>query len=61
MSEINIGDILHQFREINEMSLKELAKDIGVSVATLCRIERGDKMEAKTVLLLIDFLFREIK
>ena len=43
-------------RQAKHMSLRELFKQCGVSIATLSRIERGHSLDAETFLKLIEWL-----
>jgi transcriptional regulator with XRE-family HTH domain len=58
---IMIGKILTDYRYTNRMSMRELAKQLGVSVATVCRIEKGLPMEQVTILKLINVMFGTAK
>lgn len=42
-----------------EVRVRDLAKQIGVSPATISRISRGEKIDGKTMLLVINWLFKE--
>jgi transcriptional regulator with XRE-family HTH domain len=52
-----IGKILKDFRYANRMGMRDLAKQLGVSVATVCRIESGKPMDQVTILKLFNVLF----
>lgn len=52
-----IGKILADYRYANRLSLRELAKELNVSAATLCRIEQGKPMEQATIVRLFNLLF----
>jgi transcriptional regulator with XRE-family HTH domain len=56
-----IGKILKDFRYANRMGMRELAKRLGVSVATICRIESGKPMDQETVVKLFNVLFGKQK
>jgi len=52
-----IGKMLADYRYANRMSMRDLAKELQVSVATVCRIESGKPMEQKTIIMLINIMF----
>jgi transcriptional regulator with XRE-family HTH domain len=52
-----IGPILRAWREKYDLSVRDAAPTLGVSIATLSRIERGGQMDAATQLKLIVYLF----
>lgn len=45
----NLGAVLCSYRETRRMGTRELAKLLGVSAATLNRIERGENCDAQTL------------
>lgn len=55
-----IGKLLRLWRAIENIGVREAAKELGVSPATLSRIENGKPMDAATMLKLIRWLFGEI-
>ena len=52
-----IGLLLKYWREKNQLGVREAARIIGVSHGTISRIERGYKVDAETMLKLINWLF----
>lgn len=50
------GRMLRLYRVYPERSVRDLAKEIGISAATLSRIERGQDMDADTLLKLIHWM-----
>ena len=56
-----IGKILTDYRYANRMGMRDLAKQLGVSVATICRIEKGLPMEQATLVKLFNILFGTAK
>jgi len=52
-----IGKVLADYRYANRMGMRELAKEIGISTATLCRIEDGNPMNQATFMKLLNVLF----
>jgi transcriptional regulator with XRE-family HTH domain len=54
---MEIGNVLNDWRTINELTLKEASSRIGLPLKTLDRIERGSDIEGKTMMKLIAFLF----
>ena len=45
-----IGRLLVLYRATRQIGVRELAPEIGISIATLSRIERGHAMDADTLL-----------
>jgi transcriptional regulator with XRE-family HTH domain len=55
---VRIGELLKKWRILNERTLRDLGKEIGVSAATLMRIEQGHAVDSATMVALIDWLFK---
>ena len=55
----NLGLILRKWRVVNEIGVRELAADVGISHATLSRIELGHQMDAQTFLRLMNWMMRQ--
>ncbi len=54
---MRMGALLRAWREKNDLTVRQVAPIVGVSIATLSRIERGEQIDAATQLKLIVFLF----
>lgn len=54
---MRVGQCIRAWREKRDLSVRVVAPMVGVSVATLSRIERGEQVDAYTQLKLIVFLF----
>lgn len=54
---MRIGAVLRAWREKYDLTVREAAPQVGVSIATLSRLERGEQIDAATQLKLIVFLF----
>lgn len=54
---MKIGRILKTYRVINEIGVRALAAELGVSAATVSRIEKNNPMDQATMLALITWLF----
>lgn len=54
-----IGLMLRAWREKYDLTVRQAAPMLGISISTLSRIERGEQMDATTQLKLIVFLFKE--
>jgi transcriptional regulator with XRE-family HTH domain len=52
-----IGKLLRLYRTVHEVSVRDLAQEIGFSAATLCRIESGKPCDQKSLLLILNWLF----
>lgn len=53
-----IGELIRVWRVVNDLGARDVAKMLGVSAATVSRIERGETVDAKTMLKLICWLFQ---
>lgn len=54
-----VGTMIRCWRRIEDVGIREAAKQIGVSHGTLSRIERGEQMDAYTMMKLLRWLFDE--
>ena len=52
-----IGKILRCYRNQTGVSLRDLAKELHISAATLSRVENGCTCDQRTMLILITWLF----
>ena len=53
---MNLGKVIRGWREREHLGIREAASQIGVSVATLSRIENGKPIEGATLIKLLDWL-----
>jgi len=49
--------LLKSYRQVNRLSYRDCSKVIGLSIATLHRIEQGKPVDQATLLLLINWMF----
>lgn len=54
-----VGRLLRLYRSVNEIGCLELARDLGISHATLSRVERGHAMDLDTWLKVQSWLLRK--
>lgn len=54
---MRIGGVIADYRWVNRIGVRELAKDIGTSSATLCRVERGENCDGETLTKILSWLF----
>jgi transcriptional regulator with XRE-family HTH domain len=54
-----IGTVIRKWRHAEDLGLRDAAKLIGVTHATLSRIERGKPMGAATLVKLLAWMFSE--
>lgn len=54
---MRLGQVLADYRYANRIGVRELAKDIGVSPATLNRIELNKECDGKTLVKILTWLF----
>jgi transcriptional regulator with XRE-family HTH domain len=50
-----LGAVLKCYRLLKERNLRELAKEIGVSASTLCRLETGRAIDAETLVKILNW------
>lgn len=53
-----IAKLLRLYRNVNDIGVRDLAPEIGISIATLSRVERGHQMDLATWLKIQDWLLR---
>ncbi len=53
---MRVGIVLKKYRLMNEWSLRDMAKQIGISAATLMRVEMGHVPDGNTLKLILYFL-----
>jgi len=51
-----LGDVLRKWRIMNERDLRGVAAEIGISAATLMRIEQGKDCDGQTLFTLLQWL-----
>lgn len=54
-----IGEMIQTHRNEERFGTREYAKMIGISSSTLNRVERGYKVDGKTMLKLIQWVFND--
>lgn len=56
-AEHSYNTIMNVYDRIREgQSIREIAKDVGVSPATICRLDNGSKPDLKTLFKIMDFV-----
>ncbi len=58
---MRLGAVLHNWRYLEQLNIREAAKMMGTSAATLCRIERGEYMDGKTLGRILTWLMSEAR
>ena len=51
------GDLLRAYRFHRSLTVRDLAPEIGISIATLSRLERGHQPDGDTMLKLLAWMF----
>lgn len=46
---MKLGIVVHKYRLLAELTLRELGKEIGISAATLMRLEQGHSPDGVTL------------
>ena len=57
----NLARLLKLHRMFSEQTVREFAPKVGISIATLSRIERGHAMDAETLMKILNWLTKEGK
>lgn len=58
---MRLGPILRAYRLHTELTVRELAKRMGLSAATLSRIEGGDTMDGTTLASILKYMMEKEK
>lgn len=56
---MRLGSVLRKYRTMREITVRDLAKEMGISFPTLSRIEHGQPMDAKTFMKVLNWLMEE--
>lgn len=51
-----LGIVLRKWRTMEERQMRDVAKEIGVSASTLCRLEAGKDTDAQTLMRILNWL-----
>lgn len=54
---MKIGKLLVMYRAMQSLGTRGLAEEIGVSAATINRLEKGKEIEGKTMIKIVTWLF----
>ena len=52
-----IGELIRLYRSVENINIRDMGSELGISAATLSRLERGYEVDQKTMLKLINWLF----
>lgn len=55
-----LGELIRLYRSVNNINVRTMSKTIGVSPATLSRIENGKEMSADSLMKLMNWLFKKL-
>jgi transcriptional regulator with XRE-family HTH domain len=58
---MRLGKVLADHRYATRVGVREIADEIGISAATLSRIENGGECEARILIKILTWLFSEEK
>lgn len=53
---MKLGTVIRKFRVTNEMTLRQVGKEIGIGPATLMRIEQGRDIDGATLAKVLGWL-----
>lgn len=54
---MKLGRIIRKYRVTSELTLREVGKEIGISAATLMRVEEGRDPDGSTLAKILAWLF----
>lgn len=54
---MKIGEVINNWRRIQGIGVREAGVEIGISHGTVSRIERGEQIDAATMMKLLHWLF----
>jgi transcriptional regulator with XRE-family HTH domain len=57
LDNMRVGPLLRSWRQKHDIGIRELAQEIGVSHGTVSRIERGEEINAATMMKLLNWMF----
>jgi len=61
MKHKSIGKLLQIYRFVCHVNIRDMSKEIGIASSTLSRIENGKDMDGKTMIKIINWLFKGAK
>ena len=56
---MKLGKLLNNYRQINNITVRELAREIGISIATISRLENNKDIYASTMKKIMVWMFDE--
>jgi transcriptional regulator with XRE-family HTH domain len=57
----HFGEMLRLYRTVENFTLRDMGSDIGISAATLLRIEQGKAFDTATLMKLLTWLLKHEK
>ena len=57
---MKLGEVLRQWRKMADLTVRQAAKEIGISFPTLSRIEKGYAMDGRTLARIQGWLTSEV-
>lgn len=58
---MQLGSVLKKWRRMEDITVRAASKLMGVSAATLCRIENGETMDGVTLARILTWLTSEVR
>lgn len=53
---MRVGPVIRKYRAMTERNIRDVSKEIGISAATLSRVERGEEMDGETLARILKWL-----
>lgn len=57
---MRLGDVLRKWRRGSDIGVRQAATQIGISAATLSRVERGENMDGLVLAKVLKWLLGEV-
>jgi len=57
---MKLGEVIRKWRQASDLTLKEASGRIGLSLATMSRVERGENLDGATLAKILCWLLAEV-
>lgn len=55
---MRIGELIKLYRAFEDFNIRDFAKELEISSATLSRVERGENMDGKTLAKIMNWMLK---
>jgi len=56
---MRVGELIRIYRAFEDFNIRDFAKELDISSATLSRIERGENMDGKTLAKIVNWILKD--